>query len=311
VNPTAIRGVVPIIPVPFLEDESIDHEGLAAACSFAARQGVGAICLPAYGSEFYKLSDEERLQAVRVAVDAVAGRVPVMGQSNHGSARRAAELARANEQAGASVVSVALPRGFAYGEDDLLEFARTVGQAVEVPLLVQDWNPAGPAVGAEFCARLRDACPNFRYVKLEEPRMGPKVRAIRTRCGDGVGVLEGWGGEYMLELLPAGIVGVMPGLALVDILQRVWDLGCAGHLAEAYEHFARIHPWIAYSLQSMESYNYLEKDLLIRRGVLRTSHPRHPRMRLDADTAAYARFLMDRVLDAVSRLEGPTGRDSA
>ena len=302
---TAIHGVVPIIPLPFREDESIDHDGLAALCDFAARQRVGAVCLPAYGSEFYKLADEERLQAVRVAVETVGGRVPVMGQSNHGSARRAAELARANEKAGASVVSVALPRSFAYGEDDLLEFARTVGQAVGVPLLVQDWNPSGPAVGAEFCARLRDACPNFRYVKLEEPRMGPKVRAIRARCGDAVGVLEGWGGEYMLELLPAGIVGVMPGLALVDVLQRVWDLARAGRTAEAYEHFARIHPWIAYSLQSMESYNYLEKDLLIRRGLLRASHPRRPRMQLDADTAAYAAFLMDRVLDAVARLGSP------
>jgi dihydrodipicolinate synthase/N-acetylneuraminate lyase len=132
--------------------------------------------------------------------------------------------------------------------------------------------------------------------------MGPKVRAIRARCGDAVGVLEGWGGEYMLELLPAGIVGVMPGLALVDVLQHVWDLGRAGRLTEAYEHFARVHPWIAYSLQSMESYNYLEKDLLIRRGLLRVSHPRHPRMELDPDTTSYARFLMDRALDAVARL---------
>jgi 4-hydroxy-tetrahydrodipicolinate synthase len=302
VSTIEIRGMVPVVPVPFREDESIDPEGLAALCAFAAGQRVGALCLPAYGSEFYKLSDEERLQAVRVAVETVEGRVPVVGQSNHGSARRAAELARANEKAGASVVSVALPRGFAYGEDDLLEFARTVGRAVGVPLLVQDWNPSGPAVGAEFCARLREACPNFRYVKLEEPRMGPKVRAIQARCGDAVGVLEGWGGEYMLELIPAGIVGVMPGLALVDVLQRVWDLGRAGRPAEAYEHFARIHPWIAYSLQSMESYNYLEKDLLIRRGLLRASHPRRPRMQLDADTTAYARFLMDRVLDAVARL---------
>jgi 4-hydroxy-tetrahydrodipicolinate synthase len=297
--------MVPVIPVPFREDESIDPEGLAALCDFAARQQAGALCLPAYASEFYKLSEEERLQVVRVAVAAVGGRIPVMGQSNHGSARRAAELARANEKAGASVVSVALPRSFAYGEDDLLEFARTVGQAVGVPLLVQDWNPTGASVGAEFCARLRDACPNFTYIKLEEPRMGPKVRAIRALCGDAVGVLEGWGGEFMLELIPAGIVGVMPGLALVDVLQRVWDLGRAGRLAEAYAHFARIHPWIAYSLQSMESYNYLEKDLLIRRGLLRASHPRHPRMRLDADTLAYARFLMDRVVDAVARLGSP------
>jgi 4-hydroxy-tetrahydrodipicolinate synthase len=305
VSATEIRGLVPVIPVPFREDESVDPEGLAALCEFAAGRRVAAVCLPAFGSEFYKLADEERLEAVRVAVAAVRGRVPVVAQSNHGSARRAAQLAAANEAAGAAVVSVALPRSFAYGEDDLLEFARTVGRAVTAPLLVQDWNPTGPAVGADFCARLREACPNFRYIKLEEPRMGPKVRAIRARCGDAVGVLEGWGGEYMLELLPAGIVGVMPGLAVVDVLQRVWDLGREGRLDEAYEHFARVHPWIAYSLQSMESYNYLEKELLLRRGLLRAVHPRHPRMRLDADAVAYARFLMDRALDAVARLGNP------
>ena len=162
---------------------------------------------------------------VRVAVETVGGRVPVMGQSNHGSARRAAELARANEKAGASVISVALPRKLRLRRGRPPRIRPDGGAAVGVPLSSRTGTPAAPRSGAEFCARLRDACPNFRYVKLEEPRMGPKVRAIRARCGDAVGVLEGWVGEYMLELLPAGIVGVMPGLALVDVLQRVWDLG--------------------------------------------------------------------------------------
>jgi 2-keto-3-deoxy-L-arabinonate dehydratase len=80
VNASNIRGVVPVVPVPFRQDESIDPEGLAGLCDFAARQGVGAVCLPAYASEFYKLSDEERLQTVSVAVEAVGGRVPVGGQ---------------------------------------------------------------------------------------------------------------------------------------------------------------------------------------------------------------------------------------
>lgn len=294
-----IQGMVPVIPIPFREDESIDRDGLAALCDFAARQRVAAACLPAFGSEFYKLGGDERLEAVRIAVETVAGRIPVVAQSNHGAARLAGELAQANQKAGAGVVSVALPRAFAYTEADLLEFAATVGRAVEIPLLIQDWNPSGPAVGAEFCARLREACPNFRYIKLEEPKMGPKVREIRARCGDAVGVLEGWGGEYMLELIPAGIVGVMPGLGMIDVLQRVWDLGRAGRSREAYDLFARVHPWIGFSLQSIESYNYLEKRLLIRRGLLRTSHVRRPTITLDADSSAYAEFLIERVLEAV------------
>jgi 4-hydroxy-tetrahydrodipicolinate synthase len=302
-----LDGMVPVIPVPFRRDESIDRDGLVAACDFAARTGVAAACLPAFASEFYKLTDEERLDAVRVAVAAVRGRVPVIGQANHGSARHAAGLARAHEKAGASLVSVALPRAFAYTEADHLEFARTVAGAVGVPVLIQDWNPAGPTVGAEFCARLREACPNFGYVKLEEPQMGAKVRQIRARCGDAVGVLEGWGGAFMLELLPAGIVGVMPGLALVDVLQRIWDHARAGRRSEAYELFARIHPWLAFTLQSVESLNYLEKALLVRRGVLPASHARRPTITLDPDGAAYGEFLMDRMLAVVDGLPAGAG----
>jgi dihydrodipicolinate synthase/N-acetylneuraminate lyase len=292
----ALRGMVPVVPVPFRADESIDGEGLAALCDFAARGGAAAICLPAFASEFYKLSDEERVEVVRIAVDAVGGRLPVIAQSNHGSARHAGRLARANQEAGAAAVSVALPRAFAYTEADHLDYALAVARAVDVPVLVQDWNPAGPAVGADFCARLKDACPNFRYVKLEEPAMGPKVRAIRARCGEEVGVLVGWGGLYLLELIPAGIVGVMPGLELIDVLRRVWDLAHAGRREEAYDLFARVHPWIAFTLQSVESLNYLAKGLLVRRGLLRASYPRRPVITPGPDAAAYAEFLMERML---------------
>ena len=299
-----ITGMVPVIPTPFREDESVDRDGLAALCEFAARSRVGAVCLPAFASEFYKLSGDERVEAVQTAVEAVGGRVPVIGQANHGVARLAAELARANQKVGASVVSVALPRMFAYTEADLLDFARTVGHAIDVPLLVQDWNPAGPSVSAEFCARLREACPNFRYIKLEEPHLGPKVRQIRAACGDDVGVLLGGGGAYLLELIPAGIVGIMPGLALIDVLQRVWDLARAGQVGAAYDLFARVHPWIAFSLLSVESLNYLEKTLLVRRGVLPASHVRRPTITLDPDSAAYAELLMERMLAVVGELLG-------
>src|SRR3989442_6825905 len=136
----------------------------------------------------------------------------------------------------------------------------------------KSWTPAGTRVGANFCARLHEACPNFRYVKLEEAGMGPKVRQIRSACGDRVGVLEGWGGEHMLELFPAGIVGIMPGLALIDVLGRVWDLAHAREMTAAYTPFAHVHTWIAFSLRSLESLNYLEKTPLVRPGVLRASH---------------------------------------
>src|SRR5438445_12340628 len=112
-NQVTLRGVVPVIPTPFRADESIDFAGLAQCVRFAVRQGIKAICLPAYGSEFYKLTEAERLQVIEKALEAAEGRILVVAQSNHPSARAAAGLARRHQEMGARVISFALPRQFA------------------------------------------------------------------------------------------------------------------------------------------------------------------------------------------------------
>jgi dihydrodipicolinate synthase/N-acetylneuraminate lyase len=53
INQKALLGVVPIIPTPFDADKAVDEEALRGMVEFAAAAGLAAICLPAYGSEFY------------------------------------------------------------------------------------------------------------------------------------------------------------------------------------------------------------------------------------------------------------------
>ena len=55
-----IRGIVPVVPTPFKSDQEIDWEGLRALIDFGTVCGACALCLPAYASEFYKLSEDER-----------------------------------------------------------------------------------------------------------------------------------------------------------------------------------------------------------------------------------------------------------
>ena len=59
-----VGGVVPIVPIPFDDREEIDAAGLRRLIEFAVSCGVRAVCLPAYGSELYKLTDQERLEVV-------------------------------------------------------------------------------------------------------------------------------------------------------------------------------------------------------------------------------------------------------
>ncbi len=298
-EPRELTGAVPIIPMPFDESEEIDEGALRGLVDFAVASKLGAICLPAYGSEFYKLSEQERLRVVQIAVDQAAGRTLVVAQSNHVSSRIALSLAQANVTNGADLIAVALPRQFALSDDDLLRYVVPILNGVNVPCLVQDFNPGGPTVGVDFAVRLREQCPNFRYLKLEEPLLAAKVRRIREATNNEIGILEGWGGLYMMELIPSGICGVMPGLAIGDILNRVFHLRRDNKVAEAAQLYEKVLPQIVFALQNMELFLYCEKRLLQARGHLSNARCRSANLSPDPHVVAYVDQLNDRILQEI------------
>jgi dihydrodipicolinate synthase/N-acetylneuraminate lyase len=294
-------GVVPIVPTPFTEDEEIDEEALRRLIDFAIAGGIKAVCLPAYASEFYKLSDEEKLRVVKVAVEHAAGRIKIVAQSNSPSLKIAIRLAQANVKAGASVISLAVPRIFGLPEASIREYLSGFLKSIpNTPVLVQDFNPGGSSISVGFIRELMDTHPNFKYLKLEEPLCAPKFEEIINATGGKVGLFEGWGGLYMLELTPLGIAGVMPGLAVADILQKVFVLRREGRDAEAFDLFEKVMPQIFFSLQNMELFHYAEKELLIARGVLKNSIARKAAYIPDPSSVKYIRELNKRVMDLVN-----------
>ncbi len=291
-------GVVPIIPTPFTENEDIDENALRDLIDFAIAGGIKAVCLPAYASEFYKLTDEEKLHVVKVAVDHAAGRIKIVAQSNHPSLKIAIRLAQANVQAGADVISLAVPRIFSLPENSLKEYLSEFLQAVpNTPVLIQDFNPGGSSISVSFIKNLMDENPNFKYLKLEEPLCAPKFDDIIKTTNDKIGLFEGWGGLYMLELIPIGIRGVMPGLAVADILQKVFDLRKNGENKKAFELFEKVMPQIFFSLQNMELFHYAEKELLMARGVLSNSIARKAAYIPDASSISYIKELNQNIID--------------
>lgn len=295
-----LYGVVPIIPTPFTKDEEIDDHELRNLVDFAIKSEVAAICLPAYASEFYKLSDEEKLHVVEVAVQHAAGRIPVIAQSNHPSLKIAIQLAKANVKAGADIISLAVPRIFNLPEDSIEEYLSSFFEAIpNTPVLIQDFNPGGASISVRLINTLRLKHPNFKYLKLEEPLCSPKFEDIIKTTEGAVKLFEGWGGLYMLELIPIGISGVMPGLAVSDILQRVFLLRKSGQHAEAFDLFEKVMPQIFFSLQNMELFHYAEKELLIARGVISKNVVRKAAYKPDPSTAKYVSELNERILQLV------------
>ncbi len=292
-----LTGVVPIIPTPFLENEEIDEAALRRLVEFAISSGLQAVCLPAYASEFYKLTDEEKLGVVKIAVDQAAGRTRIIAQSNSPSLKIAITLAQANVSAGADVISLAVPRIFSLPETSVVAYLSGFLESVpDTPVLIQDFNPGGASLSVPLINSLRKAHPNFKYLKLEEPLCAPKFEDIIKTTEGTVGVFEGWGGLYFMELIPIGISGVMPGLGVSDILQKVFELRKKGENDKAFEVFERVMPQIFFSLQNMELFHYAEKELLMARGVLTSSHSRKAAYIPDQSTVSYIRELNKRIV---------------
>ena len=297
-------GVVPIVPTPFREDEEIDEDALRRLIDFAIAGGIRAVCLPAYASEFYKLSDDEKLRVVKVAVEHAAGRIKIVAQSNSPSLKIAIRLAQANVKAGADVISLAVPRIFGLPEESIREYLSGFLSSIPAtPVLVQDFNPGGSSISVGFIKQLMEKHSNFKYLKLEEPLCAPKFEEIIKTTGGKVGLFEGWGGLYMLELTPLGISGVMPGLAVSDILQKVFVLRREGKHDEAFDLFEKVMPQIFFSLQNMELFHYAEKELLIARGVLTNSIARKAAYIPDPSSVKYIKELNQRVVNLVKTLK--------
>jgi 2-keto-3-deoxy-L-arabinonate dehydratase len=300
-----LNGIVPIIPTPFTREEQVDWRSLGILVDFACAAGACAVCLPAYASEFYKLSEHERLRAVAETVEHSAGRIPVFAQVNFVSAIQAVESAREAQRSGASAIAAAVPRMFAFSEPDLLRYFDRILSAIDIPLLIQDFNPSGPTVTPHFIADLHRAHPHFRWIKLEEPIMSAKVAAILQATGGNVGVLEGWGGMYMLDLIPAGICGVMPGLGIADLLALVFRRAKGGDDLGAFEVFQGVLPQIVFSLQHMELFHHAEKRLLEARGILPGSVVRELALTPDRHLERRISFLNDGILRLLDRLKLP------
>jgi 4-hydroxy-tetrahydrodipicolinate synthase len=298
-----LSGVVPIVPTPFTEAEEIDESSLRRLIDFAVSNKLEAVCLPAYASEFYKLTDEEKRRVVRIAVEQSAGRIKIIAQSNHPSLKSAIELAQDNVKAGADIVSVAVPRLFNLPEDSLLEYLSGFLKSIpETPVLVQDFNPGGASVSVQLIKELMKDHSNFNYLKLEEPLSAPKFKNIIDATQGKLGLFEGWGGLYLLELIPLGITGVMPGLGVSDILQKVFNLRKNGENVKAFDLFERIMPQIFFSLQNIELFHYAEKELLVARGILKNSVVRTATIRPDAATVKFVQELNERILQLLNEI---------
>lgn len=294
-NAAVLSACVPILCTPFADGGGLDLPSLEREVEWVLGEGASGVACLAIASEGYKLTEGERDEVLRATVGAVGGRVPVVASADGQGVEPAVERARRAAGLGADALMV-LPPSFVKPDGEaLLEYYGRMGEAVGIPLIVQDAPQlTGVAMAPALWARMAEAIPALRYVKAEGTPQGGTISETRRLAGERLAVFCGWGGLGILDALERGAVGSMPApnfTRLFAEIQRAWEAGDRGGAAA---RFAAELPFVLWSMQSIDHSVAAAKEELQRRGIFASNRQRQPAARLDA----VARGQLGRFLDA-------------
>ena len=293
----ALTGVAPIAPTPFTADGDLDLDGMRRVLDCMIDQGVDGICILANYSEQFLLTDDERDILLKLSLEHVRGRVPVVVTCSHYSTRIAVARAKAAAEAGAAMLMLMPPyHGASLRADEkgMLEHFQRIAEAARLPIMVQDAPLSGVALSAAFLARLAREAPLVSYFKIEVAGTAAKLRALIAAGGAAiVGPFDGEESITLMADLDAGATGTMPSALIPDLIKPVVTHHKAGRRAEAAAAYARILPLI--NFENRQCGLRATKTVMMEGGVIRSDAVRHPLEPLDPATRA---GLMDLVGEA-------------
>jgi 4-hydroxy-tetrahydrodipicolinate synthase len=282
------KGMYAISATPFTDAGEIDWGSVETLIEFYLQCGVSGLTILGMMGEAQKLSEEESAEFTRRYLRHVNGRVPVIvGVSNPGTANLV-RLSKAAMDAGACGVMIAPLAGLKTEAQIAAYFGDVIATLGEkIPVVYQDYPQSTQAdISAQGFLKIADAHPSVVMFKHEDCPGLKKLSQLRKAC-DGksrryISILVGNGGLYVPQELRRGADGVMTGFAYPEMLATVCSLFQVGQSEQAEDLFDVYLPVLRHEQQPGFGLA-VRKEILRRRGAMRSAAVRAPGPKLDAD----------------------------
>jgi 4-hydroxy-tetrahydrodipicolinate synthase len=283
------------------EDFAVDEASLRRLIAFHIDAGVSGLFMLGSTSEAVFLTDAQRAHVLEIAVDAVAGRVPVLAGIVDMTTAQCLEHARVAQRAGADALVLTAPFYMTPSQAEVLEHFRYVRSAVDLPILAYDIPVAvhtklerhtilalareGTIVGVKDSSGSEG---NFRALALDRSTL-PRF-ALFT------------GSELLVDVaVYVGANGAVPGLANVDPhgFVRLYRAAAAGdwqtarrEQARIYELFEIVRAATPGRMGGGSAAFGAFKTALMLRGVIATNVVGRPQLRLNDAEVARVRAIL-------------------
>lgn len=162
---TFLCGSYPPLLTPFREGK-VDFEKFAELAERQAREGSHGIVVCGTTGEPSSLTPDERTELVKVAVQVIGKRIPVVAATGSQSFAETIDITTRAEKAGADAVLVVTPYYIKPSQRGLVEYFVSVGQRTELPLMIYHIpGRAAVSVKPATVARIAERLPNLVGIK--------------------------------------------------------------------------------------------------------------------------------------------------
>ena len=245
------QGVIPAVLLPFKPDFSIDEAAYRKHLrDVAAVRRISALTVNGHSSEVHACNLDEQREVLRITMEELGDRLPVVAGIYADGSIEAARIARMAEAGGASALLIFPPQSMSMGgqlrpEMALAHFS-TIAAATELPLICFNYSLAGGlGYPHDTLLRLVEAVPSIRAIKdwSGDPMTHEgNIRALQSLPRP-VSVLTTHS-AWLMSSLVMGCNGLLSGAGSViaDLQVALFEAVRANDLARARAVNDRIYP---------------------------------------------------------------------
>jgi 4-hydroxy-tetrahydrodipicolinate synthase len=236
------KGVFPAVTTKLKDDGSLDQEAIKAGLNRLIDNGVGGVVMMGMVGENAQLTQDEKRTVLKIAVETVNGRVPIVSGLAETNTDSAIQFAQDAEKIGVQGLMV-FP-GLTYKSDDreTVEFYRTIARSTKLGIMIYN-NPRGYGVDMRpyLLEQLKGEA-NIVAVK-EESYDTTRVTDLYNQFGDRFIVFCGVD-DLVLESAALGVTGWVSGMANAVPKESVelLDLAVKGDFEKARKLYRVLTP---------------------------------------------------------------------
>lgn len=184
------RGAITALVTPF-KNGAIDEEAYRALIEWQIEQGIDGLLPCGTTGESATMSHEEHEEAVRICIEQVKGRVPVMAGAGSNNTAEAIRLTAFAKQAGADAALLISPYYNKPTQEGLFRHFKAINDAVALPLFVYNVpGRTGSNVLPATVARMFRELPHVVGIKEATGNLA-QISEVAELCGDEFILLSG------------------------------------------------------------------------------------------------------------------------